>query len=118
MVKGKDLFDLVHEYKYLEENEAAFVMEQVIVGVRYIHSLGIVHRDLKPENIMVSLRPFRFNSIAKIAILGELKSLISDLLITSVIFMKLPSSVKILLLRTFSWNSKLYSTLNFEIIAI
>jgi len=28
-------------------------MEQVILGVRYIHSLGIVHRDLKPENIMV-----------------------------------------------------------------
>lgn len=50
---GKDLFEFVREYKYLDEKEAAFIIQQVIVGVRYMHSLGIVHRDLKPENVMV-----------------------------------------------------------------
>ena len=28
-------------------------MQQVIVGIRFLHSFDIVHRDLKPENIMV-----------------------------------------------------------------
>lgn len=55
LVKGKDLFGFVKELRYLPEPEAAYILEQIIVGVRYIHSAGIVHRDLKSENIMVFL---------------------------------------------------------------
>jgi doublecortin-like kinase 3 len=43
----------VKDSKYLSEEEAALIIRQVFIGVRYLHSLGIVHRDLKPENIMV-----------------------------------------------------------------
>lgn len=50
---GKDLFEFVKESKHLSEKESACIIQQVIVGVRYMHSLGIIHRDLKPENVMV-----------------------------------------------------------------
>lgn len=55
------MFDFVKEFKYLDENEAAYIVQQVIIGVRYIHSLGIVHRDIKPENVMVLLALSRLN---------------------------------------------------------
>ena len=48
LVNGKDMFEFVKELKYLCEPEAAYIVQQIIIGVRYIHSLGIVHRDLKP----------------------------------------------------------------------
>lgn len=51
---GKDLFDFVKDYSFLPEYTAAIILQQIILGVNYIHNLGIVHRDLKPENIMVS----------------------------------------------------------------
>lgn len=47
------MYEFVKDSHVLSESEAAFVIRQIIVGVRYLHSLGIVHRDLKPENIMV-----------------------------------------------------------------
>lgn len=61
LVKGKDLFDFVRDLKHLDEPEVMYILEQIILGVKYIHSLGIVHRDLKPENIMVMRKIYRFN---------------------------------------------------------
>lgn len=55
LVKGMDLFEFVKEYEFLEEYDAAKIAQQIIVGVRFLHSFEIVHRDLKPENIMVVL---------------------------------------------------------------
>lgn len=55
LVDGKDMLEFVKDSKYLCEEKAAFIIRQILVGVKYLHSLGIVHRDLKPENIMVSL---------------------------------------------------------------
>lgn len=52
-MQGKDLFEFVKQREYLCEYDAAKIIQQVIVGVRYLHSFEIVHRDLKPENIMV-----------------------------------------------------------------
>jgi serine/threonine protein kinase len=43
----------VNDYEELPEYDAAKIALQIIIGVRFLHSLGIVHRDLKPENIMV-----------------------------------------------------------------
>lgn len=53
LVKGIDLFEFVKEKKYLEEYNAAKIIQQLICGIRFLHSFEIVHRDLKPENIMV-----------------------------------------------------------------
>lgn len=54
LCEGKDLLEFVKDYSYLTEYEAAVILQQIILGVLYMHNLGIVHRDLKPENIMVS----------------------------------------------------------------
>ncbi len=53
LVKGDDLFTYVKKRGKLKEQEAAKLCEQIIVGVRVLHSYDIVHRDLKPQNIMV-----------------------------------------------------------------
>ena len=53
LVKGRDLFEFVKEYDFLDEYDAAKICQQIIVGVRFLHSLEIVHRDLKPENILI-----------------------------------------------------------------
>ena len=63
LVDGKDMFEFVKELNYLPEQEAAFIVQQIIIGVRYLHSLGVVHRDLKPENIMVETVLCRFNTM-------------------------------------------------------
>jgi len=49
------MLEFVKDNKYLSEEKAAFIIKQILIGVKYLHSLGIVHRDLKPENIMVPL---------------------------------------------------------------
>lgn len=50
---GCDLFEFVKQREFLSEYDAAKITQQIIVGIRFLHSLEIVHRDLKPENIMV-----------------------------------------------------------------
>jgi serine/threonine protein kinase len=39
--------------QFLEEYDAAKIAQQLIVGIRFLHSFEMVHRDLKPENVMV-----------------------------------------------------------------
>lgn len=48
LVDGKDLFEFVKEQGMLEEYDAAKITQQIIVGIRFLHSFEIVHRDLKP----------------------------------------------------------------------
>lgn len=48
LVKGTDLFEFVKEAQFLEEYDAAKIAQQLIVGIRFLHSFEIVHRDLKP----------------------------------------------------------------------
>lgn len=59
LVKGKDLFDFVKEREFLDEYDSAKIIQQLIVGIRFLHSFEIVHRDLKPENVMVFIIPYR-----------------------------------------------------------
>ena len=55
LVKGKDLFEYIKIHERLTEVDAAYIIRQTIIGVKYMHSMGIIHRDLKPENLMVRL---------------------------------------------------------------
>ena len=48
LVEGKDLFEYVKDQKKLSERETAMMAYEIIMGIKYLHSLGIIHRDLKP----------------------------------------------------------------------
>lgn len=48
-----DLYDEINLRKKFSEREAAFILYQILLAIRYCHKMGIVHRDIKPENIMI-----------------------------------------------------------------
>lgn len=56
-LSGGSLFDLMKTRNRFPENEVRHLVQQVLLGLSYIHSLGIVHRDLKPENILLCGHP-------------------------------------------------------------
>ena len=49
-----ELFDLIVNKIFFEENEAAYYFYQLINGIENLHLNGIVHRDLKPENLLLT----------------------------------------------------------------
>eukprot|EP01129_Flabellula_baltica_P014364 TRINITY_DN6854_c0_g1_i1.p1 TRINITY_DN6854_c0_g1~~TRINITY_DN6854_c0_g1_i1.p1 ORF type:complete len:412 (-),score=86.98 TRINITY_DN6854_c0_g1_i1:23-1258(-) len=52
-VDGGDLHDYISEHGRLSEDDARFVMRQLLSAIEYCHSVLVVHRDLKPENILL-----------------------------------------------------------------
>ena len=47
-----DLYDYIRKQKFFSEKKAAYIMNQLLSAVNYLHKKSIVHRDLKPENIV------------------------------------------------------------------
>jgi len=56
VVRGGELFVHLRSRGKFQENEAKFYLQEIIVSIEYLHSLGIVYRDLKPENILLDER--------------------------------------------------------------
>ncbi|XP_048385229.1 serine/threonine-protein kinase H1-like [Stegostoma tigrinum] len=52
LATGGELFDRVIAKGSFTERDATRVLQMVLDGVRYLHTLGITHRDLKPENLL------------------------------------------------------------------
>mmetsp|Transcript_8387 Transcript_8387/g.13231 ORF Transcript_8387/g.13231 Transcript_8387/m.13231 type:complete len:536 (-) Transcript_8387:1711-3318(-) len=50
---GGDLFDRIKAGGQLNEENASFVLRQMLNALSYLHSHNICHRDLKPENILM-----------------------------------------------------------------
>lgn len=48
------LFSLIRRKEKISEDIARIIIYKVLIGVKYLHSLGIVWRDVKPENILIS----------------------------------------------------------------
>ena len=49
-----ELFNIIEDDQYLEENEIRKVAQQLIRALHYIHSNRITHRDLKPQNVLMT----------------------------------------------------------------
>lgn len=52
--EGETLDEFVDDHGPLSEEDARFILRQVIQCVETLHELGIAHRDIKPENILVN----------------------------------------------------------------
>eukprot|EP01083_Nonionella_stella_P038970 105986_1 len=39
--------------QYLRNSQIEYIMYQILLGVKYIHSAGVIHLNLKPENILI-----------------------------------------------------------------
>ncbi|VEU58421.1 serine/threonine-protein kinase [Mycoplasmopsis gallinacea] len=53
-VKGKTLYDIIHENGYLTSRLAVNYIRQILEGIGELHALGIIHRDIKSHNILVN----------------------------------------------------------------
>jgi serine/threonine protein kinase len=49
------LLDLLKKKQVLTEPQAARVLVELCLALRYMHEKGIMHRDLKPENILMTV---------------------------------------------------------------
>lgn len=52
LATGGELLDRIIAKGFFTEADATRVLQMVLEGVVYLHSLGIAHRDLKPENLL------------------------------------------------------------------
>jgi len=53
---GGELFQRIQEKQAFTEREAAELMKDICVAVKFLHDMGVAHRDLKPENLLYSSR--------------------------------------------------------------
>lgn len=54
LAQGGDLFDYIASYMgnyiFIPEDDARFLMKQILSALSHIHGLQIIHHDIKPEN--------------------------------------------------------------------
>lgn len=54
IMEGGELFQRIQEKQAFNEREAAELMKDICVAVKFLHDMNIAHRDLKPENLLYS----------------------------------------------------------------
>ncbi|KAG8348575.1 putative serine/threonine protein kinase [Trypanosoma vivax] len=52
-VEGGELYDYIVKNGALPEDDARYVLQQIVCAVEYCHHFLVIHRDLKPENILI-----------------------------------------------------------------
>jgi len=55
-MRGGELFQRIQEKQEFTEREAAELMKDIVVAVKYLHDMNVAHRDLKPENLLYTTR--------------------------------------------------------------
>ena len=51
-MEGGELFNRIQEKKSFNEREAAEIVKDICIAVKFLHDMNIAHRDLKPENLL------------------------------------------------------------------
>ena len=49
---GGELFNRIQEKKSFTEKEAAAIVKDICLAVKFLHDINLAHRDLKPENLL------------------------------------------------------------------
>jgi serine/threonine protein kinase len=49
-----ELYSFIEHTDRMEEPMVRYILDQLLEGMRYLHSNGIVHRDIKPENLLIN----------------------------------------------------------------
>jgi protein kinase D len=52
-LKG-DMLEMILSVGRLNERVTKFIVTQILVALKHLHSRNIVHCDLKPENVLLS----------------------------------------------------------------
>jgi serine/threonine protein kinase len=53
LVHGGELFQRLCSLESFNETQAVNIIQQVMLGLNYLHLKSITHRDMKPENILL-----------------------------------------------------------------
>ena len=53
---GGELFNRIQEKKSFTEKEAADIVKDICLAVKFLHDINLAHRDLKPENLLYTTR--------------------------------------------------------------
>lgn len=72
---GGDFVEIVRQRGLLEEDEAKWLLFQVVEGLCCLHGQHIVHRDIKPENLLLHKPKGEEFHVVKIADFGHAVSL-------------------------------------------
>jgi len=51
-LKGGGLLEHLFEVEHYTEAQAAYLFQQLLHAVAYMHSHQVIHRDIKPENVV------------------------------------------------------------------
>lgn len=56
IMEGGELFNRIQEKKSFTEKEAAEIVKDICLAVKFLHDCNVAHRDLKPENLLYSAK--------------------------------------------------------------
>jgi len=51
-MEGGELFNRIQDRTAFNEREAAEIVKDICIAVKFLHDMNIAHRDLKPENLL------------------------------------------------------------------
>lgn len=49
-----DLSKIIRSNQYMTKGHVQFILYQLLLGLKFMHSANVIHRDIKPANILVS----------------------------------------------------------------
>lgn len=67
---GGELFQAIVDNHSYSENDAATIIQQILIGLKILHDNNVIHRDLKPANLLLSIDYEKDTTTVKISDFG------------------------------------------------